>query len=57
MVICGCSRVADPDRHEEPCLAQGATDEPCGSQRRAGNPPYPAYPAQMTGAKESAQVI
>ena len=45
MVICGSSRVADPDRHEEPCLAQG-------SHRRAVREPAAGRKPGIPGADD-----
>ena len=48
MVICASSRSPILIGMKSPVSPRGATDEPYGSQRRAGNP---AYPAQMTAGQ------
>jgi hypothetical protein len=48
MVICASSRSPILIGMKNPVSPRGATDEPYGSQRRAGNP---AYPAQMTAGQ------
>jgi hypothetical protein len=45
MVICGSSRVADPDWHDEPCLAQG-------SHRRAVREPAAGRKPRIPGADD-----